>query len=187
MDQFTLHEPKTASAEGRHALARAETNFGFLPNLIRVMAETPPLAEAYLTLTELFERTALTPEEQQVVLLTVSRRNGCDYCVAAHSVTAEMQRLPEDVIQALRQGRQLTDTRLEALRRFSEHLVEDRGWADESELASFMDAGFNREQILAVVLGIGLKTLSNYTNHLAATPLDDVITHRAWFREESAA
>ena len=50
-----------------------------------------------------------------------------------------------------------------------------------------MDAGFNREQILAVVLGIGLKTLSNYTNHLAATPLDDVISHRAWFREESAA
>lgn len=43
----------------------------------------------------------MTPVEQQVVLLSVSSENGCDYCVAAHSGAARMARVSEDVVTAL--------------------------------------------------------------------------------------
>jgi len=34
-------------------------------------------------------------------------------------------------------------------------------------------AGYSTSQMLAVVLAVGMKTLSNYTNHMASTPIDD--------------
>jgi alkylhydroperoxidase family enzyme len=50
----------------------------------------------------------------------------------------------------------------------------------EEELQAFLDAGFDRQQVLEVVLGVGMKTLSNYTNHIAGTTLDEAFAHRAW-------
>jgi alkylhydroperoxidase family enzyme len=83
-----------------------------------------------------------------------------------------MQKVPEEVIEALREERPISDPRLEALRRFTETLVEKRGWASEQEVRTFLETGFRRSQVLEVVLGVTLKTLSNYTNNLVDTPLD---------------
>jgi AhpD family alkylhydroperoxidase len=62
------------------------------------MAEAPALVTAYTTLSRIFEETSFSPAERQVVLLTVSYENGCEYCVAAHSVIAGMKKLPADVV-----------------------------------------------------------------------------------------
>jgi AhpD family alkylhydroperoxidase len=72
--------------------------------LLGIMAGAPPLLRAYLAVTELFDSTALSPVERQVVLLAASRENECDYCMAAHSAIADMQQLPADVIEAIRDG-----------------------------------------------------------------------------------
>jgi alkylhydroperoxidase family enzyme len=58
--------------------------------------------------------------------------------------------------------------------------VEQRGWVEPDQMNDFLDAGYSSQQALEVVLGIGLKTLSNYTNHLADTPLDEAFAGRAW-------
>jgi AhpD family alkylhydroperoxidase len=145
---------------------------GFVPNLLGVMAEAPPLLEAYLTLTGILEKTSLTPAERQLVLLTVSRTNDCHYCIPAHIFLAEKAGLAPEAIAAIRDGRTIGDPRLEALRRLTEGLVQGRGRVAPEEVGAFLAAGFSRAQVLEVVLGVGLKTLSNYTNHLAETPID---------------
>ncbi|MGH3432460.1 MAG: hypothetical protein ACRDQB_06455 [Thermocrispum sp.] len=40
--------------------------------------------------------------------------------------------------------------------------------------------GFTRRQVLDVLAGVAMKTLSNYANHLAHTPLDDAFAAQAW-------
>lgn len=100
--------------------------------------------------------------------------------MGAHSVLADMADVPKAVTDALRAGQPLPDPRLEALRRFTTAVVEARGWVDKAEVAAFQEAGYDAQQVLEVVLGVGMKTLSNYTNHIAGTELDASFQHRAW-------
>ena len=176
---FPLHD--RASAPGAAAVFdRAEAVFGMIPNLTRKMATSPALAQAYLELTGLFEGCSLSAQERSVLLLTVSRFHGCDYCMAAHSMTGRMTGLPDAAVDALRDDQQLLDPRLEALRQFVQAMLEKRGWVDSEDIRVFQDAGFSEQQVLDVILGIGLKTLSNYTNHIAGTPVDDAFAHERW-------
>lgn len=177
---YTVHTTETAPEAAKETVRQAEQAYGFLPNLLGVMAEAPQLVKAYTTLNGLFEQTSFSPAERQTVLLAVSARNGCDYCVAAHSVIAGMQKVPDDVVQAIRDGQPIADAKLEALRRFTEAVVEKRGWPSDADVRAFHAAGYGEQQVLEVILGVGLKTLSNYTNHVAETPLDDAFASAAW-------
>lgn len=115
-----------------------------------------------------------------MVLTSVSVANRCAYCVGVHNVLADMAKVPTGVTEALRSEKPIPDARLEALRRFAQTLVETRGWVPEVELQAFLDAGYTRAQVLEVVLGVGLKTLSSYTNHLVHTELDPAYQSHAW-------
>ncbi len=177
---YTVHTPETAPAGARETLTAAMKSFGFVPNLLGVMAEAPALVKAYTTLSRIFEETSFSPAERQVVLLTVSYENGCAYCVAAHSVIAGMQKVPADVVGAIRDGKPIADARLQALRRFTAAVVKMRGWPSEGDTKAFLHAGYAKAQVLEVILGVGMKILSNYTNHVAETPLDAAFAHAAW-------
>jgi hypothetical protein len=73
-----------------------------------------------------------------------------------------------------------TDAGLEALRRYTARIVEARGWVNETDVLTFLQAGYSRANVLAVIVGVGLKTLSNYTNHIVGTELDAAFAGRAW-------
>jgi len=180
MSRFDVHTHDTAPDDSKQIMKQVEGKYGFVPNLIGVMAEAPALAEGYTTLSGIFEKTSFSPAEQQVVLLAVSHTNGCSYCMAAHSVIAQMKDLPEATIEALRQGGPIPDDKLEALRRFTVHVVEERGWPSDDAVQSFLDAGYAKANVLEVILGVGMKTLSNYTNHLADTPVDSQFEPMEW-------
>lgn len=179
---FTVHTVESAPEAATDVFAGAKKAFGFVPNLMGVMAQAPALVKAYRTLQGLFDETSLTPTERQIVLLTASAENECHYCVAAHSAIAGMQRVPHDVVESIRRGKPIEDSRLEALRQFTTTLVNARGWAADEELDTFLQAGFTKAQVLEVVLGIGFKTLSNYTNHIVDTPLDEAFATALWSR-----
>ncbi len=169
-------------AEGQACdiLQSTQTKYGFVPNLIGKMANAPALAAAYLAIGKLFEETSFSPTEQQVILLAVSRFHECTYCVAAHSTIAQMQNVPNDVVQAIRNDQPITDPKLESLRRLTTEIVQARGWPGEQTVSDFLASGHNESQILEIVLGVGMKTISNYTNHLAGTDLDPAFAANAW-------
>jgi len=99
---YTVHTIDTAPDASREGLAAAKNAYGFIPNLLGVMSEAPALLTAYQTLGGIFDRTSLDRTQRQVVLLTTSYENNCEYCVAAHSAIAMHQKVPQDVIDALR-------------------------------------------------------------------------------------
>ncbi|MGM9513462.1 carboxymuconolactone decarboxylase family protein [Roseateles sp. DB2] len=172
MSAFPIHTPASAPSAAQALLAQAQERYGFVPHLFAGMASAPALLAAYVDTSEAYASSSLSAIEQQVVSLTASRLHECHYCVAAHSTIARMQRLDPAVVQALRQGVPLPDTKLEALRQFTQQMVEQRGWARPGQLESLLAAGYSQQSALEVVLGIAMKVMSNYSNHLVGTPLD---------------
>ena len=85
-----------------------------------------------------------------------------------------MAKVPNDVIDALRNGTPIADAKLEALRVFAAQVNESRGWVEQSDLDAFFAAGYTKQTVLEVILGTSLKVMSNYTNHFAQTPVDTV-------------
>ncbi|MEZ4652850.1 MAG: carboxymuconolactone decarboxylase family protein [Candidatus Eisenbacteria bacterium] len=160
--------------------------YGTIPNLHRKMATSPSLVAAYWSASQAFGKSSLTHHEQQVVLIAVSVANGCAYCVGAHSALADMVKLPSSVTEALRNRQPIPEPRFEVLRRFTEAVVEKRGWVETSDVDAFLASGFTHQQVLEVVLGVGLKTLSNYTNHIVDTELDSAFRDRSWTARKSS-
>ncbi len=189
MSLFKLHTIASAPAKSAPILEAANKGLGFVPNLFAHLAASPSALQAYRDLGVLLEQSALTPEEQQVVLISVSVENECGYCVAAHSfISRNMIKVPATTLAALRDGRTLPDPKLNALASFARAVVRERGWvAGSQELKAFLDVGYTSQHALDVILGVTMKTLSNYTTHLSDTPLDSVFAGEAWVKPGKVA
>lgn len=184
MHDFKIHTLESAPKGSSKTLAEAQKKYGFIPNLLGVLADSPAALKGYLSLGALFEQSSLSAVEQQVVFLRVSLENRCGYCVAAHSTIAKMQAVPAEVIEALREGRRIAEPRLQALSEFTRKVVQQRGWVSKEEIEGFLSAGFSRAQVFEVILGVAMKTLSNYANHVAETPLDLPFRPAAWAAQD---
>lgn len=174
-----------APATVKPLLEQVQKTYGFVPNTYGIFAHSPLAVAAYLQLNGLIkEHAALTPQEQQIVMLSVSVENDCEYCVAAHTVVAGMVKTPPDAVQAVREGAALDDPRLAALSSFTRSLVKHRGWVPEAEQQAFFAAGFTRQHVFDLITIVALKTLSNYANHLGDPPLDAAFASATWKRPQ---
>lgn len=164
-----------ATGLAKDLLEGARAKLGFVPNMYRGMAIDPGLLSTYLHGYAHFrEQANFTPPEQEVVFLTISLANGCDYCTAAHSMLAvKVSKLSEAHTQALRDGKPLDDAKLEALRRFTHHMWETRGLPSKAEAQAFKAAGYSDVHILEIILAMAVKTISNYANHVNHSEVDD--------------
>jgi len=187
MREFQVHTPATAPADSQPLLANSLKQFGMIPNLHGVLAESPPVLEAYQELTRLFMSTSLSPEEQTVVWMTVNVRHECKYCVPAHTAIAKMSDVSDDLVDSLRAGVPLTDPRLEALRIFTLAVLEKRGGVSESDLDALLNAGFENRHAIEVCLGVTHKVMSNYINRFTSTPLDKAFQLFHWTAPINAA
>lgn len=187
MTDFIVHTEESAP-EGSNALIRtAKGAYGFLPNLLAVQSESPAMLEAYMTLSGIFGKTNLSETERQIILMTNNRLNGCTYCMAAHTSLSQMANVPADIIEALRSGSSIADAKLEALRVFATRINMNRGWVEQSDLDAFFAAGYDKASVLDVIVGTSLKVLSNYTNHIVQTPVDEAFQPNAWVAANKAA
>lgn len=180
MAEFTIHDESSVPDGLTGPFDQLKRRFGFIPSLYGVLAESPQAFTAYQAVSEQFRSSSLPEDAQQVVLLAASRTNSCAYCVAVHSTTAAAAGVDAAVIDAIRRDKPIGDERLEAVRRFTRAVVDRRGRVGQDETEAFLAAGFSRRQVLDVLTGVAMKTLSNYTNHIAHTPLDDAFAAQAW-------
>ncbi len=171
--KFQLHDQKSAPEASQPLLANSVKAFGMIPNLHAVMAESPPLLEAYQTLHTLFQQTSFNAEELTVVWQTINVEHNCHYCVPAHTGIAHMMKVDNAIIEALRDTTKLPTEKLQALHTTTLALVRNRGILSQDETTTFFEAGYEQRHLLEIVLGISQKIMSNYVNHLGNTPVDD--------------
>ena len=178
--KLTVHTIETAPPAAQADLQAARKANGFIPNLLGIMAEAPIALKAYMEMSELLGKSGFTPVERQVMMIAGSVTNECGYCIVAHSTLAVKVHMPPPVLAALRDGNTLPDAKLEALRSFVSEVVSTRGRVSDARIQLFLDAGYTRANVLEVVFGAAMKTLSNYTNHMAETPVDAAFAPQTW-------
>ena len=127
------------------------------------------------------KNSGFTPVEQEVVFVTVSIANGCEYCAAAHSFIADnASKVPVEVTDAIRDGKEIPDAKLSALSEFTRIMFDKRGNPSNTDVEAFLEAGYTEKHILEIILALAVKTLSNYSNHIFQTEVDDMFSGRAW-------
>ena len=181
MLKYQLHTVETAPDGAREALAEVQKTQGAVPANMRVLAESPSALNAYLGLVgPLFSGGSLTPAEQVVVQMAVSREHGCTFCVPFYTFFSSQVGLDAAVVAAIRDGNAIPDDRLAALAQYAVALVRARGAVSDEQTDAFLKAGFTKAQILDVLGGIAAKTYINYLTQIADVPLDDFIAEFAW-------
>jgi len=180
MTEFTIHTEDTAPEASKPMLAASKKAYGMLPALHAVMAEAPGLLEAYRTVGDLFMNSSFDKDEITVVWQTINVEHACHYCVPAHTAIAKNMQVSDEISAALRNETPLPNAKLEALRAFTLSVIRNRGNVDDQAVQAFLKAGFTKRQILEVILGISQKVMSNYTNHIAHTPIDAPFKPFTW-------
>lgn len=180
MSHFTFHTIETAPLESQPLIENSVKAFGRLPGLHKVMAESPQLLEGYQVLHKLFQDTSFDAEELTVVWQTINVEHECHYCVPAHTGIANMMKVDPALTEALRNEAPMPTAKLQALHDTTLAMVRSRGNLSEQEVEAFFAAGYGPKQLLEIILGLSQKVMSNYVNHLAQTPVDEVFKVYAW-------
>ncbi|UCE89964.1 MAG: carboxymuconolactone decarboxylase family protein [Pseudomonadota bacterium] len=170
---YQIYDASTAPLASRELLGAVQKNFGMIPNSLATMAESPETLQAYLTIGELAAKSSLSPLEQQVVMLTVAREHECPYCVPAVATLAKSHGVPVEHVRNIVDCEPLGDDRLDALRSFTSSVVRGRGWVTDEEVATFFRHGYNRRNILELILITAMKSIAIYANHIVDPDLDD--------------
>jgi uncharacterized peroxidase-related enzyme len=180
MTDFTVHTIDDAPADSVPPLRALERGLGFVPNLAATMAESPTLITGFVELRQTLAGGELTGVEREIVALAVSLENDCDYCMAAHSTFALMQKADDNAVSAARAGDEPDDPKLGALYRFARSLVAKKGHVGDDGTQALLDAGYSRGALFEVVAQIGHTTLANLAHSITRAPLDDEFEPQAW-------
>lgn len=166
-------------------LAQVKAAFGFVPNLLDgIAAQSPTAAAVYLAGSEALGSAKLTPAERQVVMLAVSAFNDCHYCTAAHRTVAKSQGVPQAELDAIDAQEPPSDPRLQQLVDTVWTLQQERGWLSEARRA---DLGISLEEVYEIIAILGLKTMTNYINHIQHTEIDAPFQAQATRSPQQAA
>jgi alkylhydroperoxidase family enzyme len=180
MTTLKVHNIESAPEESKALLENSQKAYGMIPGLHGVLAGAPGLLKAYQTLHELFVDSSFNEEELTVVWQTINVEHECHYCVPAHTGIAAMMKVDDAITQALRNRTPLANPKLEALRDMTLVIVRNRGQVSSAELQTFYEAGYDERQVLEIILGLSQKVISNYSNHIANTPVDAAFQKFAW-------
>lgn len=183
MTTLKVHNLETAPQESKALLEQSLKANGMIPGLHGVLAGSPEILEAYQTLHKLFTESSFNNEELTVVWQTINVEHACHYCVPAHTGIAKMMKVDDAITEALRNETPLENPKLEALRTLTLTVVRNRGHVTPEDLNSFYAAGYEERQVLEIILGLAQKTISNYVNHIANTPVDAPFQKFAWSKE----
>ena len=179
-ERLNIHTVDSAPEKSKALLEKSMNSNGYIPNLHGVLAEAPGLLEAYQTLGDLFVNSSFNKEELTVVWQTINVEHECHYCVPGHTAIAKAMGVDDAITEALRNRTKLPTEKLQALRKMTLSVVRNRGKVPQDEIEAFYKAGYAERQLLEIILGVSQKVISNYTNHIAETPLDKPFEKYAW-------
>jgi uncharacterized peroxidase-related enzyme len=176
---------ETAPEAAQPLLQAVKKQLGVVPNMFRLIGNSPAALEGYLGLNGALAKGSLAPQTRERIALAVAEVNGCDYCLSAHTYLGKnLAKLSDAEIDANRDGGS-TDAKADAAVRFAVKLTETRGHPSEQDVQAVKQAGYTDAQVIEIVLHAALNTLTNYINETVKTEIDFPVV-RAKARQEAA-
>ncbi|HEV7302392.1 MAG TPA: carboxymuconolactone decarboxylase family protein [Tepidisphaeraceae bacterium] len=171
MSRLTLIDPATATGAAKDVLEATKATFGATPNMVRAMANSPVVAKVFLDAFKTLGGGVLNGQEREAIALAVAERNGCDYCLSAHTAIGKMHRMSDAQLTGARHG-QTGDGKLDALVTLARQLVERRGHLSDADLTTARAAGLTDAHVAEVVAHVAIAFYTNYFNHVAQPEID---------------
>jgi len=171
MSRLTAIDPTTATGKAGELLHAVKAKMGMIPNMTRVMANSPAVLESYLGMSGALAGGTLSAHLRQELALATAQENGCDYCLSAHSAIGKMVGLTEEEILGSRRGA-VEDAKATAAIVFSNRVLATRGSLDDADIIAVRTAGFNDGEIAEIIAHAALNIFTNYFNKAAQVEID---------------
>ncbi|RNC85081.1 MAG: carboxymuconolactone decarboxylase family protein [Winogradskyella sp.] len=174
---FDLELQQNPSSEVQAVYDWYNEVFQFVPNLGKLLSNSDAALLSYTHMQwHLQKLGTLTPEEDNIVQLTIAVENECKYCTAGHTLAGKVLfNSAEEDLNALRSRTALSSKKFNALHEFTKAVYHTNGRVRDKVLNDFRDAGYNNSQALDVITNISAKVLSNFANQLAMNEVDEPI------------
>ncbi|MBX9709681.1 MAG: carboxymuconolactone decarboxylase family protein [Xanthobacteraceae bacterium] len=171
---------EAAPAASQPLLQAVKKQLGTVPNLFRLIANSPAALEGYLGMMGALGKGKLPAATRERIALAVAEVNGCDYCLSAHTYLGKnLAKLDDAEMTANRSGSS-NDAKAAAAVRFAARVAQQRGHISEDDLKAVKLAGYDDAQVIEIVQHVALNTWTNYINEVAKTEIDfPVVTARA--------
>lgn len=161
-----------APAPSRPLLDGVKKMLGLVPNMFRLIGNSPAALEGYLGMSGALAKGALPAATRERIALAVAEINCCSYCLSAHTYLGKnMAKLDESEIAANRGGMS-NDAKADAAVKFAVKLVNARGHVSEADVRTVKEAGYNDAQVVEIVQHVALNTWTNYLNEALKTEVD---------------
>lgn len=164
-------DPNQAAKKSQELLAAVEKKLGVVPNMMKTMAHSPAVLDAYLSFSAALSATKLSAKLREQIALTVGEVNDCGYCVAAHSFLGGKAGLSPSDVESARRATS-ADPKSAAILAFARELVLRRGEARDSDLRALRDAGVSDAEITEIVATVALNVFTNWFNHVTDPVID---------------
>ncbi len=171
MSRLAALDPALATGPTADLFAAVKTKLGKVPNLMRTLGQSPAALGAYLGLNATLATGVLPAQVREQLALAVAESNGCEYCLAAHSLLGKGAGLSPDAILAARRA-DAADAKVQALLTFAAAVVASRGHVPDETHAAVRAAGASEAEIVETVAHVALNVFTNYTNNVARTTVD---------------
>ena len=171
MNRIHQTDPATATGKAGQLFTAVHGKLGFVPNLMRVLGNSPAALEGYLNLSGALAGGVLAPRLREQIALAVGEINGCGYCLSAHTLLGGKAGLATDEILAARKSN-AADSKSDAALKLARAVTLQRGMIADTELQAARAAGLSDAEIVEVVQHVALNILTNYTNNVAQTVID---------------
>lgn len=169
------YDPGGGSDRADRALQGISRMFGgYIPNMHKVMANSPAMIEAFEAMRRLLQRSKISPLERELISIEVSRRNGCEYCMSVHKYLAARLRLSDEDITRAARGRLVVDQHAALVQRATHNILDRKGRLTDQQLEGFREQGLGDDELVEIIAVIGWYVMSTYTNNLAQTEIDEL-------------
>ncbi|PXX46936.1 carboxymuconolactone decarboxylase family protein [Undibacterium pigrum] len=172
MSRLAIPTVEQSPSASQPMLAAVNKQLGVVPNLMKLVGNSPAALEGYLSLSGALAKGSLSAQLRERIALTIAEYNGCDYCLAAHAYLGKnLAKLSDADIDAARSAH-AEDAKTNAALQFARQVAEQRGRVSDTELANLRAAGFDDAAVIEIVLNVAVNVLTNYVNNVALTDVD---------------
>jgi len=169
MTTFKVPVREEVSASSQQSFDTLKKALGMVPNLYATLAYSDNALSRFLAYQN--APSTLSNKEKEAVNLAVSQVNGCKYCLSAHTMLGKLNGFSDEEILLLRKG-QSTIPKIHTLVQLAKDLTENKGHAAAASLEAFFEAGYNKGNLVDLLLLIGDKTVLNYLHNITEVPVD---------------
>lgn len=172
MNRIHIPSAEQTPAASQPLLDAVHKQLGVVPNLMKLVGNSPSALEGYLSLNAALGKGQINAKTRERIALAIAEINGCNYCLSAHTYLGKnVAKLDEQEIIANRSGTS-SDAKAAAAVHFATQIALARGHVSDADLTAVKAAGYSDAEIVEIVLHVALNTLTNYVNEVAQTEID---------------